>query len=115
VTRDRAEPDLRPPLERLAGAFAGRLAAVAPFFALFFNAGPRDDFFAAFFIELLRAGPRLAPALLAAAFLAGLAPPRVFAPPRFFPVLPPDFVRDFLARVAMMLLLGVGGEVQHGG
>jgi hypothetical protein len=100
---------LRAPLERFAGRFT-LFAALFAVFALFFNAGPRDDFFAAFFTELLRAGPRFA-----AAFFAVFAPPRDFAPPRFLPVLPPDFVRDFLARVAMILLLGVGGEMQDGG
>jgi hypothetical protein len=115
---------LRAPLERLLGDFfAAVFAAFAgAFLALFFSAGPLVDFFAedfftagfladdARFAEDLRAGDRLA-----VPFFADLAPPRAFGPLRFFPVLPPDFVRDFLARVAMILLLGVGGEIQNGG
>jgi hypothetical protein len=48
-----------------------------------------DDFFAAFFALL-----------------------RVVGPLRLLPLLAADFPRDFLARVAMILLLGVGGEIQ---
>ncbi|HEY5063052.1 MAG TPA: hypothetical protein VII52_16045 [Gemmatimonadaceae bacterium] len=43
-------------------------------------------------------------------FVPGLLP-RAFDPLRLPLLFPPDFPRDFLARVAMVLLLGVGVDI----
>jgi len=73
---------------------AGRLAA------LFLIAGRFVDFFVA---------PRLA---VLSFFPERLADER-FETLRLLAVLPPDFLRDFLARAAMTLLLGVGDDDQR--
>jgi hypothetical protein len=106
----------------LAGDFtAGRLAADFLIDGVF-----AEDFFPAL-------PPRLADAFFAEAvferrvvddflpadfapddFRADFDPPARDADLPCLPVVPPDFPRDFLARVAMILLLGVGGENQHG-
>src|SRR5262249_16457668 len=81
--------------------------------------GERDDFFlmtvflttTVFFDAALRADPRLATTLFAdffADFADAERQPRALDPPRFLPT--GFFPRDFLARVAMMLLLGVGSR-----
>jgi len=69
--------------------------------ALFFT----DDFF----IDIRR----LADAFFADRFadFADADLPRAFEPPRLVADFLTDFPRDFLARVAMTLLLGVGGEL----
>jgi hypothetical protein len=126
ATREKGEPpaDLRdddfPALDFLADAFdfladvftAGRLACD---FLIAGRFAEDDDFADDFF-----APPRPADAFLLEPFaevcLPDFDPPaRAADLPRLPPVLPPDFPRDFLARVAMILLLGVGGEIQHGG
>jgi hypothetical protein len=134
ATRDSGEP----PVDVRAGAFfaAGAFLALEDFFALDDFAGALDfragvftagrfacDFliaglFAAddFFALLARLGDDFLAGRFADAFFADFDPPlRAAGLPRLPPVVPPDFPRDFLARVAMILLLGVGGEIQHGG
>jgi len=71
-----------------------------------------DDSFADFFT----AGPRLADVdFLLERFVADALLERFFDALPFDAALPLDFLRDFLARVAMILLLGVGGEQLTGG
>ncbi len=61
------------------------------------------------------AEPFVADVFLAGPFLADAEPlDRSAGPLRFPLLLPPDFPRDFLPRVAMFHFLGVGGENQHG-
>ena len=100
-------------LDRVVVFFPADLLAVDFFAPDFFAADPlrradfavgrcAEDFFADFLADFF------------ADFFADFAPlERDFDPPRLLPVLLPDFPRDFLARVAMILLLGVGGEIQY--
>jgi hypothetical protein len=61
-----------------------------------------EDFFADFLADFF------------ADFFADFVPlERDFDAERLLLVLLPDFLRDFLARVAMILLLGVGGEIRY--
>jgi hypothetical protein len=81
-------------------AICGRFAGFADFLA--------DDFFA----ELFRAELFFAELFFAEPFFA--ADPRLFDLPRAFADLPADFARDFfLPRAAMLLLLGIGGDVSQ--
>jgi hypothetical protein len=90
-----------------------RLAALLFFAAFLFADGPpaaddfRDDFLAGVVA-------RFADDFFADDFFADFVPgllPRAFDPLRLPLLFPPDFPRDFLARVAMVLLLGVGVEI----
>jgi hypothetical protein len=71
-----------------------------------------DDRFALllapFFADADLAGPRFAELLSVGRLLDFRADD--CEPPRALLFLPPDFPRDFLARAAMIFLLGVGGE-----
>jgi len=94
---------------RLAPAFRfAALLRLAPRVAALFLIAGRlaADFFAAdFFVEALRLAGR---ALLRELFFMLAARPLVAR--RLLAALPADFLRDFLARAAMTLLLGIGGD-----
>jgi hypothetical protein len=119
VTRDSALV-LSPPLLLVLMTLTEAVEALAGFALLalvFFTAGRfaarRVAFFGALFRAALR-GTRFAAARFAGRFAgrftADFFLALAFVPPRLLPFLPPDFPRDFLARVAMILLLGVGSK-----